>query len=394
MIKKLLIFIVIPILIGLFPGSTPVQAASGLTVKDSTATVTFPSAITFAVTAESNADITDVRLHYYVERLSNARVTAEIYLDIVQDSSISTEWSWDMRKTGGLPPGTIIRYWWTLKDSAGKELRTEPESLVFRDDRFTWKSVTQDNITLYWYEGSESFAEQLLDAASEGIQKLYENTGIDFQDPVELYIYGDSTDLQNAMIFPQTWTGGVAYPMYGKIAIGIKESDLDWGLRTIVHELTHLVIHRMTDNPYIDLPTWLDEGLAMYMEGPLTSTFNYYLNKFVEDDALFTVRSLVSPFSAYADQSYLSYAESYCIVEMLITRYEHEKIFELLKVLRKGTDYDEALMQVYGFDMDELNSLFMEYMEQTGERGNEEETEAGVFRHSQEPLVAMTAGSR
>ena len=392
MIKKLTLLLLMAVLLPLLPGTPPVKAAPELAVTESTVTASFPSAITFSMSAESSAAIADVRLHYYVERLSNARVTAEIYLDITPAAEITAEWTWDMRKTGGLPPGTAVRYWWTVKDTAGRDIRTETATLVFNDDRFQWQSVQQDTVTLYWYKGSNAFAGALLDAAVEGIETLYDTTGILFTDPVAIYLYSDSNALQNAMIFPQEWTGGVAYAQYATIAIGIQEGNLDWGLRTVVHELTHLVIHRMTDNPYLELPTWLDEGLAMYMEGPLTGSFNYYLNRAVANEALLTVRSLVSPFSADATVSYLSYGESYCIVEMLIQRYDREKILDLLEKIRAGTDYDEALKQVYGFDMDELNSLFMTYMEETGERLSRTETEPDTLRVCEGILVPACAG--
>ncbi len=360
--KKLAVLLLMALLLPLFPGVSPVRAASEPAVLKSSAVGDFPASITFSLSMESNTDITDARLHYSVERLSQARITAEIYLPITPTRQITADWTWDMRKTGGLPPGTVVRYWWSVKDASGEELTTQAESLVFEDDRFDWKYLKKDTVTLYWYKGNDSFAESLLEAAVDGLKKLDETTGIRYTEPVDIHIYADSSSLQSGMIFPQTWTGGVAYSMYSKIAIGITESNLEWGMRTVVHELTHLVVHRMTDNPYTGLPTWLDEGLAMYMEGPLTDTFVYYFEKFKDDNALLSVRSLSSPFSAYADTSYLSYATSYYLVEFLIGQYGQEKMLELLDVFSRGTEYDDALGQVYGFNTDGLNTLFLDYI--------------------------------
>jgi len=73
------------------------------------------------------------------------------------------------------------------------------------------------------------------------------------------------------MIFPQDWTGGVAFPPYGCIAIGISTSNLDLGQRR--HRPRTDTSHYRADDPepYNDIPTWLDEGLAMYNQGPLDS---------------------------------------------------------------------------------------------------------------------------
>jgi hypothetical protein len=112
----------------------------------------------------------------------------------------------------------------------------------------------------------------------------------------------------------------------------------------------------VTFNPYNGLPTWLNEGLAMTSEGELEQYFVDYLSAAEANNALISVRSLSSPFSAYTDKSLLAYAESYEIVSYLINEYGREKMFELLHAFRQGSGYDEALNGVYGFDMDGLNA--------------------------------------
>jgi hypothetical protein len=133
-------------------------------------------------------------------------------------------------------------------------------------------------------------------------------------------------------------------------------------LNAITHELTHLVIHQMTYNPYNWLPVWLDEGLAMYNQESIDSVFIYYLEKALRDNTLLSVRSLSSPFSADAEISYLSYAQSYSLVEYLISTYGQNKMLELLNTFKEGSGYDEALIKVYEFDMDDLNDLWFDYI--------------------------------
>jgi hypothetical protein len=191
-----------------------------------------------------------------------------------------------------------------------------------------------------------------------------------------MYIYGSNSDLLSSMIFPQEWSGGVAFTRYGCIAIGISSSNLDWGKGAIAHELTHLITEQMTLNPYNELPTWLDEGLAMYNEGPLDSSFTSYLNQAIKANNLISIRSLSSPFSAYADKSYLSYAESYSIVDFLISAYGGNKMFALLDTFRQGSTYDGALYKVYGFDMDGLNTVWQKSL-----------TASAETVHASKPLV-------
>jgi hypothetical protein len=267
-----------------------------------------------------------------------------------------------MRRAGGLPPGTIITYWWTIKDASGMVVETVPVEFLFDDTDYSWQGLTDGKVELYWYEGDESFAQELMGRVKEALDYLYQSTGASLERPVCLYIYGNTLDLRRAMIFPQEWTGGVAYPAYGTIAIGINPDNLSWGKRAISHELTHLVIHQMTLNPYNDLPTWLDEGLAMYSEGEFGENFKEHLDRAIAEDRLISVQSLSSPFSALTEQSYLSYAQSYSLVEFLISTYGSDKMLELLRTFREGSGYDAALEKVYGFDMDGLDILWRQHL--------------------------------
>jgi hypothetical protein len=47
---------------------------------------------------------------------------------------------------------------------------------------------------------------------------------------------------------------------------------------------------------------------------------------------------------------------------MLIDTYGREKMLHLLTVMANGTDYDEAFLEVYGFDMDGLDEIWRDYV--------------------------------
>ena len=100
----------------------------------------------------------------------------------------------------------------------------------------------------------------------------------------------------------------------------------------------------------------------MRNEGPLELEYAAFLDKAITEDNLISVRSLSSPFSAYTEQSLLSYAQSYSLVDFLIENYGQEKMLELLNTFREGSDYDAALEKVYGFDMDGLNALWQKFI--------------------------------
>ncbi|MFC2007140.1 peptidase MA family metallohydrolase [Chloroflexota bacterium] len=362
MIKKagLVVVTALLFLLLLIPGS--VQASSELTVVDSSAKVDFPASLSFHLSAASNVFITDIRLHYRVERLSYAPVTSEVYLEFAPDTVVESEWVWDMRKTGGLPPGAGVTYWWKVEDAAGNKIRTELSNINFNDNRYTWNEITGGKVTLHWYRGSDSYIEELMEAVQQTLVRLREYTNVELEKSVNIHIYANASDLQGAMIYSQEWTGGLAFTRYGIIAVGIEPNRIEWGSRVLAHELTHLVIHQMTLSPYGDIPTWLDEGLAMNGEGDLRPTSVSLLNDAALEDNLISVRSMASPFSAYTAESSLAYAQSYSLVEFLSKNYGQEKMFELLSAFQEGSSYDDALLGVYGFDMDGLDSQWRDYI--------------------------------
>lgn len=339
-----------------------VQAEGELKILSSSTQADFPTKLSFNLSARSNFDITEIRLHYNVEQASFAQVTSEVYLEFVPATKVEAKWTWDMRRTGGLPPGSSVEYWWVVKDAQGNRVETAPIKVQFNDTRYSWQSLTEGKVTIYWYKGDKSFAQELMAAAQQALARLAKDTGAYLEKPVKFYIYASSRDLQEAMIHPQEWTGGAAFTRYSTIAIGIAPEHLLWGKTAIAHELSHLVIHQMTFNPYIDLPTWLNEGLAMYAEGILGPEYTASLNKAIIENSLISVQSLSSPFSAFTEESILSYAQSYSLVKFLIDNYGRAKMLELLNTFRQGNSYDGALKKVYSFDMDGLDALWRKHL--------------------------------
>ena len=211
MIKKvsLLALVVCVFLVLLSPGLT--QAEGGLTIIDSSAQAEFPLQLKFNLSAESDVDITDIRLRYTVERTSFAEVTSEAYIEFVPETVVDIEWALDLVMIGGLPPGTEIDYWWVVKDASNDRVETIPVRVQFDDNRYFWQSLSQGEVTIYWYEGDESFAQELMAAIHQALDRLAESTGALPEGRVYIYIYANVNDLQGAMVFPQEWTGGAAF---------------------------------------------------------------------------------------------------------------------------------------------------------------------------------------
>lgn len=355
---------------------SPVVLAQGdITVTTNTYEYSFPEEIVFRVMAESSSEINAITLMY---RVGDEPVTNRAYPEFSPAKQVKAEYVWRLQQ-GEIPPGSDVEYYWQIEDAVGNSLETEPIAFTYMDDRFTWESLNEGKIILYWYDADQTFARRLLDSAVGSLVRLEENVGVELEKPVKIIVYQSKADMQEALISQgaifeeQIITLGTVVAPDTVLLHGTHQ-DVD---RTIAHELTHVVVGLATDNPYAEIPAWLNEGLAMYNEGELRSGNAKALEEGIRENRLISVRSLTSVTGNPAEVN-LFYGEVYSVVDFLLKTYGKEKMSELLKVFKEGSLADDALMKVYGFDQDELDARWRESigLPPRGEAGGEITPEA------------------
>jgi len=319
----------------------------------------FPESATFQATITSDVEITSVVLEYGNEQQTCGEVIAKAFPQFTPGKTVNVEWTWEMRQSGSLPPGAQLWWRWRIIDANGGETVTETKTATWLDDIHNWRSMDNgDYLRLHWYEGDPTFASDLANAAYNGLQFNETNSGLKADAPIDIYIYASTDDLKEAILYEPSWTGGQAFPDQNIVILGISTTDLDWGRDAMVHELTHVLVGHLTFSCLGDVPTWLNEGLAVYSEGELDQGSQRQLEDAIRDDTLLTIRSLSSGFSEVSDKAYLSYSESYSVTKFLIETYGQDKMTSLLVSLRDGLTIDVALQQTYGFGVDNLEDAW------------------------------------
>jgi hypothetical protein len=198
----------------------------------------------------------------------------------------------------------------------------------------------------------------LHDAAAQALVRLSQDVGIRAEKPVNIYIYANTNDLKEAILYEPSWIGGQAFPEYNIVIIGVSTDQLDWGKSTEAHELTHVLVGHLTFTCLGFIPTWLNEGLAMYGEGGPGSGQMAQFDQAKAAGQLLALRSLAGNFSEESDRANLSYTESYSVVNFLIQTYARDKMTALLSGLHNGATADEALQSVYGFNTEGLEDAW------------------------------------
>ncbi len=320
------------------------------------AIVDYPQSVNFQLEVDPAVNIVDAVLTYDVIQTACLDVSTQVPVEV---AGSLIEWEWPMVRSGNPPPGAELWWEWTITDDQGNTTTTPRQTLTFTDDRFDWQTVQEGDVTLHWYAGDD-VGPVLLDAAVSGLALLEEDMGIELQEPVELFIYGRTDDMRDAVLYIQDWAGGVAFAEYNTILIGVAPSQAEgWGSDTVRHELAHLVLgqygrscvggHR---------PTWLEEGLAMYAEGEPSEQVLSDLERSQKNNDFAALRSLNGPFPAHGDAAGSAYSQSYSVVQFLQDEYGIESLQDLLLLMASGTGIDAALEKVYGFNVDGLESAW------------------------------------
>jgi hypothetical protein len=339
--------------------ASPAHAALKADVTRNDIVLDFPETATFRLSVTNNLEITSVVLEYGNEQQTCGEVIAKAFPQFTPGNTVHAEWTWEMRQSGSLPPGAQLWWRWRVMDANGDETVTATQTATWLDDDHNWKTVNNnDHLRLHYYEGNSTFITDLSKAAYDGLQFNETQSGLIADSPIDIYIYNGTDDLQDAILYEPSWTGGQAFPDYDIVIIGISESDLAWGRAAIVHELTHVLVGHLTFSCLGDVPTWLNEGLAVYSEGGLDNLSQRQLDDAIRDDTLLSVRSISGSFSEVADKAYLSYSQSYSITKYLIEAHGQDNMTDLLLALRDGLTIDDALILTYGFNIDGLEDAW------------------------------------
>ncbi len=330
-------------------------AQGELAVDSQAAENHFPKDITFRLTAHAERDITRVTLYY---RIGNSSSLAYAYPAFVPGRSIEAEHvlSTGNARGSGMAPGSEIEYFYEIADSAGARLKTEPVRIVYEDTRFTWQELERPGIAVYYY-GPVQPAQTVLAAAWETLARMKASAGVSLERPAKIYLYRTAQDMNLALPFMSettsrevTW-GGMAFPNVDEVIMRGSGSYLEL---ITAHELTHLLTHQLTDNPFSHIPAWLNEGLSMYAGGQFPSN-QQAVSDAIHKNTLLSLRA-ISSLPGKPEEIDLFYGEAFSVVSYLIDTYGPDQMSRLLATFKEGNNTNDALMKAYGFDIDGLEA--------------------------------------
>ncbi len=222
-------------------------------------------------------------------------------------------------------------------------------------------SETNDHFVLH-YEGSETpeLARQILSTLETDYQTLA--TTFEFTPPsaigVVLYTKRTFRDVTRA---PQ-WADGLND---GRIRIPAQNlTSVDRNLsRVLMHELTHSFVYQMTRGR---CPTWLNEGLAQYMEGLRSGAAANQLVALYEKRDTIPLGRLEGPWTSFpAPVAAFAYAWGLAAVESIVAHSGMWGITAVLRELEQGAPVETALGSALQMNYSDLELQTAQYLRQT-----------------------------
>ncbi len=348
-----LVSVILLLLGGPILGGPGVQAQAAIRIVAATEGYSFSESLSFALEAQSATPIVEVILFY---GMVDEPLVRRIYPDFVPGTDIQINHT-ERLEPGQFAPGTMLRTWWQIKTEERASLKTEVRVFEYTDTSQQWRALQGAQVDIFWYGRDEKGARDLLGKAEAALERLRSEMGVPIAERIRIYIYNSQRDMQPALsprsegYDDRVTTLGVAMGHDTLLLLGTHR-DVE---STLAHELSHIVVGIATDNPYADLPRWLDEGLAMYAEGTLPVGNQRALDDAIENDALLSIRSMTS-YSGQASQVDLFYGEAFSIVDWMLRDLGQDKMQQLLMVFREGVRQEQALQRVYGMGLDQLDN--------------------------------------
>jgi len=311
----------------------------------------FPDDLTFSLVVRSDAgEIVKATLHLQVGWEETIRPLSSEPFTPAAEVELAAVWN-TFAET--IPPFVEITYHWEVRDSTGKTLSTTPVLTEYTDATHDWQRLEDDRVIVFWHDQPASFGEALFQASGEAYDHVAHVTGAATERAIRVVIYNNQEDFC-AFYAPracQDWIGGQTFS-----GITVQWGfNLSWFTENVIpHELAHVFYNEILRDTWLPIPTWFNEGIAVYNERHDHSRDMTLVLDAAEEGKLQTLPVMTRGGGVAHGEVGLWYAVAYSLVAYLTETSGEETLGELILALADNTLFEDALVQTMGLDMAQL----------------------------------------
>jgi hypothetical protein len=277
----------------------------------------------------------------------------------VEPDGATATYVWDT-SVEYVTPNTPVTYHW--RATVGDDVVLSPEATIrYEDDRegLDWQQAQLGEATVHWYGDAAAQAQRFGELTAIGVERAEQLLGTELAGPVDVFVYATRDDFLGALgPGAREWVGAVAYSDLRTIFMWLEGGSTSYLEVAMVHEVTHIVFHDATDNPYHEPARWLNEGIATWSEVSDAGDQRSIVAFEASGGGLFSFQAITEQFPLGERGATLSYAQGTTLIDNIIDRHGPEAIARIAAAYRDGAADAEALEAGTGVPADQLYADF------------------------------------
>jgi len=233
-----------------------------------------------------------------------------------------------------------------------------------------WIEMKSRYFFVYYKNTPVDFSKTVINTAEEYYDDIthdlgfYSDKGWRFKDRAKIYIYDDQQDyVENGR--QVQWSGGAAY--YNRRMMKTYPSAVGFFDSTLPHELGHIIFHEFVGER-VKIPTWFDEGVAMYQEKGKRWGAHQTVKVAIAEGTFIPLQDLAHvrlKHNSPREEIELFYAESASAVYFLIEEQGRFRFLNFCRRLQHGDKFYYAFELSYPHfkTLERFNKAWVSYLE-------------------------------
>jgi len=224
--------------------------------------------------------------------------------------------------------------------------------------KFNWYFIQSDHFDVYFTDGGQHLAEFTAVAAETAYASISKSFRYQIVNRIPIIVYNSHNDFQQSNViseYLEEGIGGVTELFKNRVVLPF-EGDYKKFRHVIHHELVHGVINDMfyggsiqsiiSNNITLQLPLWLNEGLAEYEALKWDSDSDMFMRDATVHEYLPSINNL---------NGYFAYRGGQSIWWYIARKYGDQKIGEILNRIKSTRSVDAGFRGAVGLGIEELN---------------------------------------
>lgn len=236
-----------------------------------------------------------------------------------------------------------------------------------------WQEVKGEHFIVYYHQ-DKAFAGDVLRQSEIYYKSIASELGYQrysgfwtWDHRVKIYIYPDKESFQE-VTGQKAWSEGMAdYTNKQIISYAWNQGFLD---ALLPHEITHLIFRDFVGIEG-EIPIWLDEGVAQWMEPQKRTAVKSAMNSLIAQGNVLSLDNMMRlDVREQSDQDLvdLFYVEAASLVGFLIREYGSDDFINFCRQLRDKKNIDDALSFAYPTTIRDIQKLEEKWLEYYGGR--------------------------